>query len=478
MTCPCCHQRILPRSSLPSTLDPPDELGRVRSDIEGVDLLSTVSVLPTEILALIFEYACSYTTSAYSLTSRSVSIGGETDWEEEMTNAGAGKYHYTQLVLSAVSSHWRQVMLSMPQLWTVVNLDIGRKRRLKEQAGIILRCFLEYSQKLPVFLSLRFSLLYAPQQLTLLDETVDSLIYENKARIQELRLVRPSDSWIQLVPLLSRLANFVVKHCPRIELLVPSECSHLTLVEHYGQVQLANYHTLTVLRLGHIAVDVALNLLRQCSNLIEFRNRNPEVYHHDEIELPDEPFSLVQLEIFEWHAHASMNGIFDEAMCAYVRLPSLRTLLLDLTLIGCSVHNSRSIADTLPDGLPTERITLLRCRDALDVFLKLRERPGFGPSRLPKLKSVTIAPKPLGVWFESALADLLEGRLRRGAIGSFRLEIHSEVRDEYFNHFGSRNSKTRQRFMEIVAGGINLEIVENGEPVNWQSWTGTLSRPG
>ncbi|KAF5352816.1 hypothetical protein D9756_006141 [Leucocoprinus leucothites] len=504
--CPHCHQRISPQnplSSHPSDLQ--DEIEQVRSEIEGLNSLldvltqkrvvllqrlnylqSTVSVLPPETLALIFKSACTANTynSRHSVGITSITpLPRAFDWEEDEKAGSVKPYHCTQLILSAVSSRWREVTHSTPQLWATLELD-GSKERTVKQQFTILRHFLHYSRQLPFSLSVRFA-----RQSFLLDETM-GLIYKNKNRIQSLRLVQAPESWMQHVPLLPYIAEFHAKYCLWAELQVPGKCSHLTVDEHYGDVRLMTYHTLTVLRLRRVSVDVALNLLRQCPNLIEYRNREPEVYLHDEIELPTEPFSLAQLETFEWHAYATTNVIFDEAMCAFAHLPVLRELvwgemaggdysyalplferlpssLSSLTLVGCSVENSIATLDFVPDGLSIDCITLSRCKDALSVISRLKERPNSSTWRLPKLNSIFIHSTPSVVALDSALADLLEGRSSKGALGTFRIEISSDSRDQVHNHSVFRTPETRQRFREVVAGGIELEIVENGEIADW-----------
>ncbi|KXN85739.1 hypothetical protein AN958_10922 [Leucoagaricus sp. SymC.cos] len=505
--CPYCHQRCI---SVSPSLFPTDdnshhEVERVHEEIRQVEVLlgglqqkrvallrrlnhlqSTISHLPPETLGLIFSHACAPAQSnqrhdEYEMARSTLTPMAQ--WDERL-GGGVGYTYCIQLVLCAVSSRWREVMLSMRHLWTSVDLDVRKKRKIKYQASI-LRSFLNNSVSLPFSLNLHF---HHESDLRhgLLDESVDPLIKQNVSRISTLRLVHPPDEFLSLMGFLPILKELSVKYCSRSVLGIPPGCQHLTLAQHFGDVMVATVNSITVLRLSSIPIDVCLNLLRQCPNLAEYRNRYPEVHVNDDIELPRTPFTLSRLEIFEWRAHATMNSIFDEAMCNYIRLPALRTLVwgelvtgeygfasplfnhLPRTLsnlefvMSTSMAGARALIDFIPEDNRVESIALSRCGKLPDILSRLKERSMSGQWKFSQLKSIVIRPLRHDV-FDIFLAEILNERLRDEPVDTFVLEVITE----HENLPVPWTTNLKQRLWEMVNGGINLEIMENGKLVGW-----------
>ncbi|KAF9443312.1 hypothetical protein P691DRAFT_679808, partial [Macrolepiota fuliginosa MF-IS2] len=97
------------------------------------DILSATRSVPAEVLSYIFQRACP--------------LWSHISDEQKFYNQSS-KFH---LVLRWVSSRWRQVADSTPQLWTTIRLS-----RMSLGAQHYLELCLQMSGNLPLYLSLTF----------------------------------------------------------------------------------------------------------------------------------------------------------------------------------------------------------------------------------------------------------------------------------------------------------------------------------
>ncbi|KAF9447754.1 hypothetical protein P691DRAFT_670891, partial [Macrolepiota fuliginosa MF-IS2] len=113
------------------------------------------AILPAEILSYIFQFAC-----------RSPEFS---------------HWYYMRSVLHNVSTYWRQILVSTPQLWTGIHLNIGRESTKSE--ATLLSHFLKRSGNLPLTLSFDYDYdINADPGDTLVHQTVDAQLLENLHR--------------------------------------------------------------------------------------------------------------------------------------------------------------------------------------------------------------------------------------------------------------------------------------------------------
>ncbi|KAF5354763.1 hypothetical protein D9756_005709 [Leucocoprinus leucothites] len=442
---------------------------------------SSIHHLPPELLSLILQYACPPVdlSQRYGIHRK----------------PGSKLDKHFQFTLGAVSAHWRQITFSTPQLWTSVDIVV-RPNNL-ERSYDTLQLFLASSGELPVSIGLKF---FEDQQIK---KTVNfPTILEHSHRIRELHLTNPPPSWVR-----SLTSSYTTMFCLSIEnppgdddLFFDVPCSHLSIEFTTSRI-LPRWATITHLCLTELQEDVCLELLKECINLVEFRNRAPTNFDlGPRIPVPTSPFILPDLKIFEWPVYS--QSYVDTAMLKNVHMPALETLVwmeedrrsldesdsritffdhLPSTLSVLHLDNRRShftftssISYLIRRVLNVEHLFLqfvhgsglasLICDLAIDDEA-IDERPA-----LPRLKTIVLRVKAEVLsYFRDvfdALLGMIESRLHRR---SRPLPQQQLKRLEIVVYSGQVEwpAEFKEEMKEFVKQGLELEIMEETMSVDW-----------
>jgi hypothetical protein len=129
-----------------------------------------------------------------------------------------------------------------------------------------------------------------------------ALFIQHRHRIQELHLGKPPSAWMNLLSVPDdHLVCLSIKEPPKQlkePLLLNVSCSHLALRETTRRINL-RWEFITVLCLVELREDVCVELLKQCVNLVEYRNNAP-ISTTFNTPMPTSPFTLPYLKTFEW----------------------------------------------------------------------------------------------------------------------------------------------------------------------------------
>ncbi|XP_006461365.1 hypothetical protein AGABI2DRAFT_192872 [Agaricus bisporus var. bisporus H97] len=235
-------------------------------------------------------------------------------------------------------------------------------------------------------------------------------------------------------------------------------------------------------------------MLGQCTNLIEFRLRDPVVFRVEGVQFPSSPFVLPCLELFEWPVYH--NSEADRPMLQYARMPALQTLiwnrlgvfdapsdalsntffdhfsstLTTLQIEGGIIRSGLSMFSHFLTLSGVKHLILEGCSDHFidDVFSKLASEVCTFENRemlvLPKLQSIWIG----DIDGHLDQRKVLQTFRRRCSwpIGSlkenpFRLEITEG--DVYWT------PEFRMGLNKMVEEGCKVELWENSKPVGWLS---------
>ncbi|XP_006461369.1 hypothetical protein AGABI2DRAFT_118268 [Agaricus bisporus var. bisporus H97] len=481
MTCPYCLQPK-PRTSSIFTQekDIDAEIERVEDLISRLftersklrkkknEIRSPIYSLPNEILALIFKFAC----PPLDFLDR-YGLDGCLD-PPEVT------YPHIIGVLSAVSTRWHNVVSSMPSLWASYIAD-SRDLRLMQ------RVFAR-SGNLPVSAS------FSGRSASYLDQSaiLDSIVLEHAARIRTLHVRSASRNWLnQHIPRFIHLEYLCLEDTSvRDELLsVDSPCTHLALSSFTCHVSLS-WSKIQVLHLSDIYADVSLELLKKCTNLIEFRLRDAVDFRIDEVQLPSSPFILPYLELFEWPAY--QNTAAYRAMLQYTRMPALQTLVLYCLGIfdGDGPSNALStFFKHLPSTLATVQLDRGMIKEGFSHFLTLSSvkhlilqdcdisfrddvfRTLASEMRIFENREIPVLPELQSIYLDSDAEDLdqedvlkifrrsrpqLPGSLPES---SFRLELSC--------HKADWRLEIQEELRKMAEKGHKVELWECSEPVDW-----------
>ncbi|KAF7783188.1 hypothetical protein Agabi119p4_2564 [Agaricus bisporus var. burnettii] len=359
MTCPYCLQPK-PRTSSAFTQekDIDTEIERVEDLIsrlitersklhEKNEMQSPIYSLPAEILALIFKFACP-----------PVDFWGRYGLDRCLDPPEV-TYPHTIGVLSAVSTRWHSAVSSMPSLWVSYIAD-SRDPRLMQMV-------FARSGNLPV--SASFSL--RPASYLEQSAIINSIVREHiTARIRMLHVRGATRNWLeQHIPRFIHLESLCLEDTWfEIELLsVNSSCTRLALNRITCRVSLA-WSKIRVFHLIDIPIDVSLEMLEKCTNLIEFRLKDPAAPGVEGVQLPSSPFILSYLELFEWPV--CFNSVEGCAMLQYARMPALQTLIWNCegAFNGPSDALLESFFDHFSSTLATLQIEGAKIRSGLSML--------------------------------------------------------------------------------------------------------------
>ncbi|KAF9446147.1 hypothetical protein P691DRAFT_225406 [Macrolepiota fuliginosa MF-IS2] len=479
--CPYCNQtRSTTTRSAIATISLAEKTSHIQREVQRVEDLITklhhqrsvllqhlneiqspISILPPETLSVVFQYA------------------SPKPRFEEVSQFIAPR----QFTLGAVSVLWRQTLLSTPSLWAAVELDI--LPNMMDKRSSLLRAFLIHSGDLPLSIGLRYHNPTASHHTRepefLISPTVDPILYENAHRIRGLHLSKAHSPWINYIPHLTNLVDLTLSiqsalnRTPSDLILDNVPCSQLILSSFRARVQLY-WSAITILHLSLIPIDVSLELLVKCTNLLEYKVVSPiqAAASGAAFAIPNYIFVLPRLEVFQWVV--DLHRPIDIAMLRFIQMPALRRLVwvtanthaaipgipesakvffdrLPMTLTTLEIRSTHvwtdgSVFDHLHDELRIENLVISSCvGDFPRHVLRRLSSSGGGSMRLPQLKSISF----VGTQGEQALiVDVLEHRFLHGT-QSFRLEFKYCTTPWL--------SKFREKAKELVDDGLKLEVI-------------------
>ncbi|EKM81229.1 hypothetical protein AGABI1DRAFT_127245 [Agaricus bisporus var. burnettii JB137-S8] len=479
MTCPYCLQPKPTTSSVfTQEKDIDAEIERVEDLISRLitersklhekknGMRSPIYSLPTEIFAVIFKFACP-----------PVDFWGQYGLDGCLDTPEV-TYPHIIGVLSAVSTRWHNVVSSMPSLWASFIAD---SRDLRLMQTVFAR-----SESLPVSASFSLrSASYLGQSAIL-----NSIVLEHTARIRMLHVRGATRNWLKqhIACFIDLESLFLEDAITRKEILsVKNPCPRLVLKKIRCRISLA-WSKIRVLHLIDIPADVSLEMLEKCTNLIEFRLRDPVVSRVERVQLPSSPFILPCLELFEWSVYR--NSEADRAILRYARMPTLQTLIWNhLGIIDTPSDALSTFLKHLPSSLVTVQVNegsgswmfshfltlssvkhlILRDCDISfrdDVFRKLASEMRIVENRempvLPELQSICLDSGAEDLDQEDVLKIFRRSRPQLpGSLpeSSFRLELSC--------HKVDWRLEIQEELRKMAEKGHKVELWECSQPVDW-----------
>ncbi|KAF9443240.1 hypothetical protein P691DRAFT_425822 [Macrolepiota fuliginosa MF-IS2] len=305
--------------------------------------------IPSEVLSLIFQRACppiafeSREFDASALSEKS-HISGFHDTSNFEANGP-----YFPITLSAVSSHWRQVAQSTPELWTTIAIEV-RERTATNHASLLSH-YLENAKALPfsVELDLRreqqLKFITKPDTISVEDamQPIQAVLFSQDYahKISNLRLIAPPHSWVSLIPSsFGRLEDLSIGWSARICASAPvagwldfTNMHHLRRVRIAGEIwPILPSMQITKLDLSGLPGNLTILIISQCVNLKECRVYNP-TFDRQGFAPPAEPFVLGQLEFLGWETFSDSSRENTIIFFTYIHLPRLKRFKWDTDVI-------------------------------------------------------------------------------------------------------------------------------------------------
>ncbi|KAJ3572715.1 hypothetical protein NP233_g2899 [Leucocoprinus birnbaumii] len=519
-----------------------EEIGKLRSQIQEIDssisqlaqrrlillqrlndIQPAISVLPAELLPVIFQFVCRHSSPLFEQENGSylhISSNSQPSWEYPESTSSALN------LLQRVSTSWRNSVLSAPALWTNVNLSIDNIADAQRKATILMN-HLHRSKDLPLLLSLHYKRnLILPSSETLLHSSVDHHLRESIKRVERLHLTYPPRSWLSgslassqkmLELSLMGVERILLKNLGLMDRLGVSKLS----INSCRTLELASSTHITMLSLCNVPIDIFYTCLIECANLTQvyFKSPWPEVSNSTATP-PATNFTVHHLQELNWSIQNSSSGrvaVWQIALLSNVCLPSLRELYcyhpsqfatpeplknaiisfyarLPTSLKTLGLRNTPGYdyyggahsyllqnLQQFPSDSRIEHIILDDCTYPVlfRILLELRPDHSAAPSNFPNLRKVTIGT----IFWVSGLggtetllqartdaasalpplaADLLERRLAHCIVlpKSFVL-IFREEEDTWWL------TSVKQRLIDLKSRYNQLEILAGSRPVDW-----------
>ncbi|KAJ3572706.1 hypothetical protein NP233_g2907 [Leucocoprinus birnbaumii] len=442
---------------------------------------SSTTRLPAETLSFILQHALPATdfSSQHNFT-RDVQLHDDTesiDFSEDKP---------FQLVLGAVSSHWRQVIHSTPRIWDSLSLQIQPHSVRKSAA--LLKLFLVNSKTIPFMLSLRFPEIMGPNTPFLVHRSVDDLVIANLPRMKELHLVHPPRRWHSYTHLLTQLTECSLDlerhetYNPDKTVKLPQEAPlrrfslQGALWRFDADFQLP-WSSITYLTLSSIPPDLSVQAFIQCPNLIEFRCFSYSAFLPPlkPVDMTD-PLTFSRLEIFEWETN---DTPWSRALIRCLHLPALRRMRWNAFWFEDSsdIH-TQAFLGRLPqtltelelfppshfgfirDDMNIDHVSLQQ-PSAVDFLAVLRKlKPKRNGQKLdiplPRLRKLTVGEanedlNHLDGTYAIAVMEMLEGRLDISN-PSFCLDMPC-VLIEW-------EPSVRGRLAQLLSAGFDIQIID------------------
>lgn len=328
--------------------------------------------LPSNILITIFYYVCP--PSSYNSSHQRVRRPN-----------GAKPLILPVFALSAVSSRWRQIVLSMPQLWA--KLDWHWKYHLSPgDTSALLRTYFARASPLKFDLKLTIDEKWEIEDAVLYDDPdqvdghLDALkrtvFHENGERIGKLILDAPV-RWLHLLSdSFTHLSNLSLRSGridERIDLSNLPSLIKVTFVN-IKVTPILPWQRITTIYLRHAHTNVAFELLRRCHNLTSFQSHHPNAVRNSSIsQMIKDAIIFPHLEWLDW---CCIGSLWDDALFRFMSFPNLKRL----SLSGEASWSS--------DWDQTLTSFLMRLPENPPIDLELGYIRNFSGDPLPVLKTI------------------------------------------------------------------------------------------
>ncbi|KAF7770654.1 hypothetical protein Agabi119p4_6628 [Agaricus bisporus var. burnettii] len=392
------------------------------------EIHSMTKELPVEIISSIFQHVSppiNFNTRVF----RTESVHGHRYEQTSLDFEDPGPLF--PIILAAVSSHWRQIARSTPELWTTIALEV-KGPRLRSQVALLDLYFGNtgnFSGSLELDFRNYFCAFPNNQYHTVFEDDRDSLqqmlavILKYASKIQSLRISAVPPEWVDsLSGVFSSLEDLALgwptnghmKTTENISFTEIIALRRVTIRRLLAPLKLP-WMQMAVLDLDRMAMDICVDLLIECRNLKEYSIREPlftpSDRRHPSLDgtitldnlrnlvwtcLPDawsnamlEHVRFSKLERLEWHGFPGKQHR-NRFRNFFSRLPStLRTL-------GLSRYDSpEGLLDILTSTPQLTHLELLSCQIRFCRYvLQSLARPTSAESHvmalLPALKYLTI----------------------------------------------------------------------------------------
>ncbi|KAJ3566777.1 hypothetical protein NP233_g6788 [Leucocoprinus birnbaumii] len=470
------------------------------------ELRAGIVVLPIEILSAVFRLACSERPLFCEY--------GFQEFNRESDPPGISLAISSALALSAVSQHWRQVALSLPELWQYLRVSpkpIGY-RYLESWANLLRLCIRRSPSSIELLIDYcaggnehTGAMTHPADPELILDHVEWTAFVEFPHVIKGLSLKMCSGTswWPDLVDILAPLT--------RLERLRLHWAGGIQEEIDIGALKFHDLAMrLTTLDITHFPYDQSLNLLYLLPNLIHFRCYQPftpdYVVVNDGIQVDhyrDESRKALNIEWLEWPAmflpetlhfasistpalrglrwqhllpHAEAEHLISRIDAAFAQFMSTAVMLteLDLTPGTASSNPTTRTQDLLSQifqQLPNlMNLTLRASHFQLSLFSSTLIDPIMAHSSvvpLPSLRALTfyrfsppscVGPRRPKFTVATRVLELLRQRSELGLVRRF---------DVSFNFPCEWEDEVRNGYRELAREGLNLGVYVESEPVEW-----------
>lgn len=364
-TCPTCQQPLpsQPRQST-DIASTPSEDGEIqficqetcrldelisRLNKERVALLERLNrirpptkKLPTEILSSIFDLACPPPDLSIRHTFPSYTKDG---------TLKLPPYQYSHLTLAAVSSQWRQVVWSNPRLWTWITLHLTTEKNTERAAKFLCLFLQNSSSNSPFSLALHFPRGAGTRSSSPIHHSINNLLIGALPRITELHVMNPPSHWHDHTRLLSHISDYSLgyeldegSNPPVAQVMLPFE-TPLRQLSLQGVIWRSSadiqvpWTTITSLNLLSISPDRSVQILVECTNLIDFRCRSISSDLREPLPGPVTLSHLVVLPFLETFRWETYDHPWSRALIQHLHVPAL-------TELRWNTFNDRAFSDT------------------------------------------------------------------------------------------------------------------------------------
>lgn len=478
-------------------------------------------LLPSHILSLIFQYTC----PPINFSSRNFDCATlDDDFHytppQDISNPEANG-PYVPIILGAISSHWRQIAWTTPEIWTTIVIEI-RERTAHSHASL-LQLYLRNVQSIPFSVELDFrreqkfhskEIDGFPVPASTFPSALQSIAEvlftpENAAKIKTLRLIAPPHEWLPTVSTMFPCLEALSLGWPLSLGREPSggqrqliiSASNFPVLRSLRIHNLENFTFegprlpyLVEISLAHLAMYKCLAVLSLCMHLKKCHLYHPR--HTARDNKVSEPITLSELELLDWSSgHYSTRGLQafcapalrhlrwdgrisgrDESWSSFVGIISRAAYMTSLHLTGETVdHSLPECWTTVFNSIPQlQRLTLegpFSLPNILPIIRFLTPYSSDTPSlasMLPELRVIyfmlaEIRIKPLeSLEFANELVTMVA--FRQGVDREARLRIELDVALEWPE---AGHALTEDVIVAMRDDGLVLDILEHGERIKW-----------
>ncbi|KAJ3576862.1 hypothetical protein NP233_g136 [Leucocoprinus birnbaumii] len=458
---------------------------------------ATTRVLATEILSLIFQFTCPY-------------IQLDRDGREQNPRGWYSR-RFFPLTIGHVSHHWRQVAWSTPELWSALSLHIYMRTKTQSITGL-LNLYLTNISNFPIFLDLD---LPPTDKAHAVCAAVDKTLFrpDYSQKIKFLQIANVPSGWAPSFSGFTRLSHLSMdgqsdlnKKSSHLDLSNVPSLSKLTLRNVNPKIQLI-WESITVIDLDSVTLDLCMELLARCTNLVKFRTTTLHRPRYawrpnDIISSPDGKLVYHKLEELKWshitdshflslfnrmeipalrHLVWSQTGVThtEDDLVDSESFPYIKALFSQLpkSLITVKFHHLyvwpvSTLQYVLPRISGIQELSLRYChKNTIRNFLKVLNMPGT--YYLPSLRSLVInycygvysetnnGPYPFFKDHDEELViEFLVQRFERGMAPQFHLELLNVNTDWAI--------PLKAALRRHVKKGMSLELIIDGKKVDWE----------